>query len=206
MAEVWDREKQHFIIRDDLGIQITVKVSLGIITIIIISRMTPSEPFALIVQEVKEDHLVTSSMGPSEGKFAFTSHEAGDHSICLSTKLLNGSGYKPSPDDHEHQVRMHLDIIIGEAKPDNKPADRQHITDLAGRVRDLNDKLRDIRKEQQFQREREAEFRDASERANSRAVFWSLVQGVTLIATCVWQASHLRVRAAGPHVWNLIRG
>lgn len=144
-------------------------------------------------QEVREDHLVTSSMGPSEGKFAFTSHEAGDHSICLATKLLSGTGYKPSPDDHGHQVRMHLDIIIGEAKPDNSPQDRQHITDLAGRVRELNDKLRDIRKEQQFQREREAEFRDASERANSRAVIWSLVQGATLIATCVWQASHLRV-------------
>lgn len=96
-------------------------------------------------------------------------------------------------DEHHHQVRMHLDIIIGEAKPDNSNVDRAHIHDLAARVRDLNDKLRDVRKEQQFQREREAEFRDASEKTNFRVIFWSILQALVLLATCVWQATHLRV-------------
>jgi hypothetical protein len=169
MAEVWDRENQHFIIKQDLGMNI-------------------------VVQEVKDQHVVTSSLGPPEGKFAFTSHEAGEHSICLSTRLTSNEAKELPMDEHNHQVRVHLDIIIGEAKPDNSQADRAHIKDLASRVKDLNDKLRDIRKEQQFQRERESEFRDASEKANSKAVTWSVIQAVVLVATCAWQARHLKVR------------
>lgn len=168
MAEVWDRENQRFVIRQDVGMNI-------------------------VVQEVKENHLVTSSLGPPEGKFAFTSHEAGDHSICLSTRLTSNEAKDLPMDDHNHQVRVHLDIIIGEAKPDNSHADRAHIKDLATRVKDLNDKLRDIRKEQQYQREREVDFRNASEKANSKAIFWSFVQAITLVVTCAWQARHLKV-------------
>ncbi|MCO5590233.1 hypothetical protein L7F22_044202 [Adiantum nelumboides] len=168
MAETWDKEKHIFHINEDLGINI-------------------------VVREVKEEHLVTSTLGPAEGKFAFTSHEAGDHSICLSTRLTTNEAAKLPMDEHHHQVRMHLDIIIGEAKPDNSHADRAHIRDLASRVQELNDKLRDIRKEQQFQREREVDFRNASEKTNSRALFWSVVQAVVLVGTCAWQATHLRV-------------
>ncbi|PWN36553.1 uncharacterized protein FA14DRAFT_159046 [Meira miltonrushii] len=167
MAETWDKDNHVFHINEDLGINI-------------------------VVREVKEEHLVTSTLGPAEGKFAFTSHEAGDHSICLSTRLTTNEAARLPMDEHHHQVRMHLDIIIGEAKPDNSHADRAHIRDLASRVQDLNDKLRDIRKEQQFQREREIDFRNASEKTNTRALFWSIVQAVVLVATCAWQATHLR--------------
>lgn len=54
-------------------------------------------------------------------------------------------------------------------------------------------KLEDIRREQQYQREREAAFRDLSEDTNSRAVWYTLAQMGVLIATCVWQLRHLRV-------------
>ncbi|PWN44943.1 hypothetical protein IE81DRAFT_310097 [Ceraceosorus guamensis] len=161
MAEVWDKASEKFIIKDDLGIAIQVK-------------------------EVRDDHVVTSTRGPSEGKFAFTSHEAGDHEICLAVAHVGEA-------HGGHSVRMHLDVVIGESKPDNSSRDRQHIVDLAGRVRMLNDRLRDIRKEQQFQREREADFRDLSELTNSRAIWWSAIQAVVLIATGVWQLRHLTV-------------
>jgi hypothetical protein len=60
-------------------------------------------------------------------------------------------------------------------------------------VKNLNDKLKDIRKEQQYQREREALFRDESEKTNARAVVYSAIQGVVLVAACVWQLRTLRV-------------
>ncbi|PWN50580.1 hypothetical protein IE53DRAFT_387097 [Violaceomyces palustris] len=161
MAEEWDKNEGRFTVKDDLGIRISVK-------------------------EMRDDHLVTSTQGPPEGKFAFTSHEAGDHQICLATSFEGRLG------SHPPQVRMHLDVIIGDAKPDNSAKDRSHVQDLASRVRDLNAKLRDIRKEQQFQREREAEFRDLSEQTNSRAIWWSSLQLVTLLGACVWQLRHLR--------------
>lgn len=54
-------------------------------------------------------------------------------------------------------------------------------------------KLEDIRREQQYQREREADFRDLSESTNSRALWYSIVQIGVLIVTCVWQLRHLKV-------------
>lgn len=87
---------------------------------------------------------------------------------------------------------MHLDIAVGEAKVD-EDGEREHVKDLASKVRDLNSRLADIRREQQFQREREAEFRLLSEKTNSRAVWWSLFQLVTLGVTCFWQLRHLRL-------------
>jgi hypothetical protein len=66
---------------------------------------------------------------------------------------------------------------------------------LASRLRDLNIKIEDIRREQQYQREREADYRDLSETTNSRAVWYSIAQIVVLILTCAWQLRHLRVSA-----------
>lgn len=125
------------------------------------------------------------TVGLSEGRFTFSSHEAGDHSICLGTNYTSWFS-------HTH-IRLYLDIVVGSTKPDVEH-DRSHISELAGKVRDLNQKLEDIRREQQYQREREAAFRDLSEMTNSRAVWYSIAQIVILIATCVWQLRHLKVR------------
>jgi len=53
-------------------------------------------------------------------------------------------------------------------------------------------KLEDIRREQQYQREREADFRDLSESTNSRALWYSIVQIMVLLVTCFWQLRHLK--------------
>ena len=66
------------------------------------------------------------------------------------------------------------------------------MSELSAKLRDLNQKLEDIRREQQYQREREANFRDLSELTNSRAVWYSIGQIVVLVATCAWQLSYLR--------------
>ncbi|KAK0554712.1 emp24p/erv25p- protein [Tilletia horrida] len=158
-AEEWDSTAKEFKISDEFKVKI-------------------------LVTEKRNDHIVTSTLGHPEGKFAFTSHEAGDHQICLSTTYPANHG-APT-------VRMHLDIIIGDAKPDSAGADRVHVNDLAARVRELNARLRDIRREQQFQREREAEFRNLSELTNSRAMWWSVLQLLMLGLTCAWQLTHLK--------------
>ena len=87
---------------------------------------------------------------------------------------------------------MYLDIVVGSAKPDIEH-DRTHVSDLAAKVRDLNQKLEDIRREQQYQREREADFRNLSEATNARAVWYSIVQIGVLVGTCIWQLRYLKV-------------
>ncbi|KDR65741.1 hypothetical protein GALMADRAFT_260151 [Galerina marginata CBS 339.88] len=135
------------------------------------------------VQEEPSGHTVVKTIGPLDGKFTFTSHEAGDHSICLSTNYTSWFS-------HTH-IRLYLDIVVGSTKPDVEH-DRSHISELATKVRDLNQKLEDIRREQQYQREREEDYRNLSEATNSRAVWYSIAQITVLVATCAWQLRHLK--------------
>lgn len=64
---------------------------------------------------------------------------------------------------------------------------------LATKLRDLNEKIDGIRREQQYQREIESVFRDASERVNKRAMWWSFLQMAVLIGAGAWQMRHLKV-------------
>jgi hypothetical protein len=139
---------------------------------------------------METSHVVTKTRGPSDGRFTFTSHESGDHSICIST---NYTSWWSST-----HIKLYLDIVVGTTKPDIE-SDRSHIGELSSKLRDLNQKLEDIRREQQYQREREADFRNLSENTNSKAVWYSVLQIGVLIATCTWQLRHLKVSA-----WHLL--
>ncbi len=68
----------------------------------------------------------------------------------------------------------------------------EHVQSLTGKVKALNKKILDIRREQELTRERESKFRDQSESTNSKVVNWSIIQLVVLGATCIWQLKHLR--------------
>ncbi|KAG1876479.1 emp24/gp25L/p24 family/GOLD-domain-containing protein [Suillus subalutaceus] len=135
------------------------------------------------VEEMETSHVVTKTRGPSDGRFTFTSHESGDHSICIST---NYTSWWSST-----HIKLYLDIVVGSTKPDIE-SDRTHIGELSSKLRDLNQKLEEIRREQQYQREREADFRNLSENTNSKAVWYSVLQIGVLIATCTWQLRHLK--------------
>jgi hypothetical protein len=71
--------------------------------------------------------------------------------------------------------------------------DTGHIQTLASKLQDLNDRVSAVRREQQYQREIEATFRDASERVNGRAVWWSVWQIVVLIGVAVAEMRYLKV-------------
>ncbi|KAL1746781.1 emp24/gp25L/p24 family/GOLD-domain-containing protein [Schizophyllum fasciatum] len=159
-ATEWSDASQSYVINPELGIQVDV-------------------------EEMETAHKVVQSLGPPEGRFTFTSHESGDHLICLSTNATTSMFASGS------HIRMHLDIVVGSTKADVEH-DRTHVSELASKVRDLNVKLEDIRREQQYQREREADYRDLSESTNSRAVWYSVAQLVVLLGTCAWQLRHLK--------------
>ncbi|KAG6332516.1 hypothetical protein ID866_6566 [Astraeus odoratus] len=145
--------------------------------------LEPNLGIVVEIEEMETGHNAVKTRGPPDGRFTFTSHEAGDHSICLST---NYTAWWSST-----HIKLYLDIIVGGVKPDVE-RDRSHVSELAAKVRDLNQKLEDIRREQQYQRERESDFRDLSEATNSRAVWYSLLQIAVLVLTCTWQLKHLK--------------
>ncbi|RMJ27826.1 endosomal cargo receptor Erp5 [Aspergillus sp. HF37] len=136
------------------------------------------------------DHRVVSKRDANAGRFTFSAADPGQHKICFTpdTHVATGgwlNGGAPGG------VRVDLDMAIGETSK-IETEDKGQMEDIVRKVRDLNGRLQDIRREQVFQREREAEFRDQSETTNSRVVRWTMIQLVVLSAACAWQLSHLR--------------
>ena len=86
---------------------------------------------------------------------------------------------------------MYLDINVGSAIHDTS-TDTEHVSTLAGKIKELNQKVEEIMREQKYMREVEATFRDASEATNSRAVWWSIIQVIVMVATAFWQIRYLR--------------
>jgi len=165
-AEEWDPTTTTYTEHNQLALQITVDETFD------------------------NDHrIVNQRGGSSKGRFTFTAADSGEHRICFWASHQTNAGWF-SNQDH-NGVRLHLDLAIGETTQ-IESRDKDKLADIVQRVQDLGGRLQDIRREQVFQREREAEFRDQSESTNARVVRWTLVQLTVLGATCAWQLSHLR--------------
>ncbi|XP_077991894.1 transmembrane emp24 domain-containing protein 4-like [Glandiceps talaboti] len=149
----------------------------------------PASPGVGMHVEAKDPDgkMILSKMYSSEGRFTFTSHTPGEHVICLysnSTKWQMFSGGK---------LRVHLDIQVGEHANDYQTiAEKDKLTELQLRVRQLLDQVEQITKEQNYQRYREERFRQTSESTNQRVLWWSIAQTLILIITGLWQMRHLK--------------
>jgi len=139
--------------------------------------------------EVKDPNgkVILSKTYGSEGVFTFTSHTPGEQQICIhsnSTKWSLFAGGK---------IRVYLDLQVGEHTNDySKIAEKDKLTELQLRVRQLLDQVEQIQKEQNYQRVRESRFRQTSENTNSRVLWWSLAQTCVLVVAGIWQMRHLK--------------
>ncbi|KAI9785785.1 MAG: emp24p/erv25p- protein [Geoglossum umbratile] len=135
------------------------------------------------------DHRVVNVKGATKGSFTFSAAESGEHKLCFTAiSTAHNAGWTAGS---LGAVKLSLDMAIGTTS-DIESSDKGKIQDIVQKVKDLNGRLLDIKREQMFQRAREAEFRDQSESTNSRVVRWTLLQLAVLGITCAWQLSHLR--------------
>jgi len=147
----------------------------------------PSSPGIGMHVEVRDpqEKVILSKGYSSEGRFSFTSNLPGEHVICLysnTTKWFSGS-----------QLRVHLDIQVGEHAIDyGNVAQKEKLTELQLRVRQLLDQVEQITKEQNYQRYREERFRQTSESTNTRVLYWSISQTFILLLMGFWQMRHLK--------------
>lgn len=147
----------------------------------------PSSPGIGMHVEIQDPNgkVILSKMYSSEGRFTFTSNSPGEHVICLysnSSKWFSGS-----------QLRVHLDIQVGEHAVDyGNVAQKEKLTELQLRVRQLLDQVEQITKEQNYQRYREERFRHTSESTNQRVLWWSVAQTAILLLMGFWQMKHLK--------------
>ncbi len=89
--------------------------------------------------------------------------------------------------------RLSPQLDVGETGIDYaEVAKREHLSELEVEMRRLNDKLKDLGKEQLYQRERELAFRATSESTAGRVKWWSIFQTAVMLGAGLWQIYHLR--------------
>jgi len=148
----------------------------------------PSSPGIGMHVEIRDpdDKALLSRVYSSEGRISFTSHTPGEHVICMysnaTAKWFSGS-----------QLRIHMDIQVGEhAINYGDVVQKEKLSELQLRIRQLLDQVEQITKEQNYQRYREERFRQTSESTNSRVLWWSITQTCILLAMGAWQMKHLK--------------
>ena len=131
--------------------------------------------------------VLTKALEPA-GRFALTSAVGGEYQLCFASNASRWGGGGGAS-----KLRFDLALDVGETGIDYaEVAKREHLSELEVEVRRLNDKLKDLTKEQAYQREREVDFRRVSESTASRVRWWSIFQTFVMLAAGGWQIWHLR--------------
>jgi len=174
---VVEGQKRCFI--EEVGEDVLV---VGSYTNLDMTRMESQAAIRLTVQDPKSAVILQSDLSGS-GRFAFSSQVAGEHNLCLQT---NTSQSYPA-------YRFQLQLSIGESATDySEVAKQEHLSAIEVEVRKLNDKLKQIRAEQEYQKKREEYFRDISESTNSRVMWWSVAEVLVLLLLVIYQLVNLQ--------------
>ena len=112
----------------------------------------PNIGIAITVDEsFDNDHRVVSQRGSGAGRFTFSAADSGDHKICFTVSSAAAAGGWLSGGHPVGGVKLNLDLAIGETSA-IESTDKGKIQDIVQKVKDLNARLQDIRREQVFQR------------------------------------------------------
>ncbi|KAG0658608.1 hypothetical protein C6P45_002102 [Maudiozyma exigua] len=128
-----------------------------------------------------DQRIVHQTSGP-QGKFTFNTEESGEHRICIRPHSKGWLSKTKAKIDLEMSVGS--DIVLDSKR-------KNTIESLHEKVQSLIAKINRIKDEQKLMRDREELFRDLSEQVNSGAMWWTIIQLLVLIITCIWQMKHL---------------
>lgn len=128
--------------------------------------------------------LLSTSLG-DKGTFRFTSADSGVHAICV----------KPSvPGWFTGRIKVFFDLQFGDVLNSTGGTDdkRSRYKEIQDQLKAAKEQVTIIRNEFVRQRDREGEYRSASEVVNTGAISWSVVQMIVLGLTCLWQLRQLK--------------
>ena len=106
--------------------------------------------FISVDEVFRADHRVISQQGSSSGRFTFSAADSGDHRICFKPSHATSAQWVVAGQTLG-SVRLTLDLVIGETSA-IESTDKKNIQSIVQKVKDLNSRLQDIRREQVFQR------------------------------------------------------
>ncbi len=132
----------------------------------------------VLISEMSNGHVAKDMTISNKGKWSYTASTSGAHQICISFP----------PGLQVDKTKVHFDITIGE---DFDPI--TNVADTIGdRIKDIDRLVQNALRESRFQRNREADFRNRSESANSKISNWTFIQLLVLGLTCIWQMRTLK--------------
>lgn len=91
-------------------------------------------------------------------KFTFSAADSGLHRLCFTPSgpaAISVGGWFSGAGSTAGGVKLTLDLAIGETSK-IESEDKSKIESIVGKVRELNGRLQDVRREQVFQRVRSA--------------------------------------------------
>ena len=98
-----------------------------------------------------------SQKGDAKGRFTFTAADAGEHRVCFQPTgppaAAVGGGNLLVGGAAQGGIKFGIDLVIGETSH-LENADKGKLDGMVQKVKDLNARLQDIRREQVFQRVR----------------------------------------------------
>lgn len=118
------------------------------------------------------------------GKLSFTSQFTGVHKICLF--LIRA--WLPSK---KARIQISIDINPQDTAHDELASVEQvgHLENIAGGI---SKRLQEIARQQEYSREKEADFKDESENVNSKVIYFTLFQTAMVLVSSAWQIISLR--------------
>ncbi|KAM9330338.1 transmembrane emp24 domain-containing protein 11-like [Gastrophryne carolinensis] len=149
----------------------------------------PSAPGLGMFVTVKapNDEVLLSKLYGPDGKFTFTSHTQGEHTICMQSNSTNLISFA------SNRLRIHLDVQVGEHPLDYSKVDpKDKVKEVSYSLENLQGEMNHIIKEQEYQREREEYYRQKSEDMNSNVLWWAMAQTIILTTVGIWQVKRLK--------------
>ncbi|XP_076005295.1 transmembrane emp24 domain-containing protein 11 [Genypterus blacodes] len=149
---------------------------------------TNSPHLGVTVQVRDPNHEILMSKRYGKfGKFTFTSHASGQHFLCFQTNSTKFSVFA------EERLKLHLDVQMGEHTIDHNTGNtKDNLQTLEYSLRHLIDQMVYITRQQDYQREKEETFRQISEGANDKVLWWAVVQTSVLLFVGFWQMKRLK--------------
>jgi hypothetical protein len=139
----------------------------------------------LWVERPSRDVVLEHECG-AEGRVDFTSDTEGEYRVCVMTSSAAFQG-------NQRAFDFELRTSVGEQATDySAVAKAEHLSAIEIEVRKLNDRMADVRKEQDYQKHRENQFRDLTESTNARIAWWTVFQTLFLIGTGVYSVMNLK--------------
>jgi len=162
-------------------------------------RENPNSSLLITIDEIFDNgHRVLNQRSGSSGRFTFTAADSGDHLICVMATTKNWFA--------KESTKLFFDMKFGDNVFDNsqkEDAEKEKLSSINMKIRDLNSKVAGIKREQQYAREHEAEFRNQSEATNSHIMYWSIFQFIIISCINTYQ-SYVRISGQRLIIRNIL--